>query len=678
MRLSFTLGAPVSARIGGLRGLIATPSPTPVPTPTPTPIPTIPTIPPADWRMPASVATSSGLAGSQSALAAASSGAASKSRPSVSIASGASEWIEWTAGESGDALLSFIPRSATGSFAIALDGAAQPFAKAIPEGTNEDARRQAIRLPVTAGQVLRLSVTATGGACAIEPLLHLVPATGPWDAHLIFGPSLLQTGYQSSAMENAILAAFPARDPVCFNYARTSYTAAQLAAISDEAVVHFGTAARYAWCGGLVVNDTGNDAPSAAEIASLTASLTTIFDNLAGAGLSVGMGSTRYLAYSGTGAPGDQSTGSRAYDSAVVTPFIQSRSPALMEPATGRPRYDEYLLDLFRRDLHSDYVHGTSAQYALERAEIVKIWHGFLYTGAWGGYVPQIEQRIAGLEAASTDEATALTALTEAGYALLALDAGAPKDSYQTRYDAAEPVAMFSEAKRLIAIAELSTAPADKVIAQNALDGADVAGFAGATAPDTLAAQQARIDAIASAAFDQIIQVAVGDANPGASGPGWNAFAPAQTTTPVAGQALIDATGAATAVQLVLEYVVSPSNSSGGNATGSQISEIPDPRLRTRIVTSNGNGVQTRLTGLDDARVYDLVAAGAGSNQFSRFTKLIVNGVDYATKGESDNLGNPWRVNGIAPVGGAIDIDWLRGAGSTYTYAAPFVLKRRA
>ena len=635
--------------------------------------PAVPKVPPIDWRMPADVTTSGALAAFAPTLNEASATSGARRRPVVTIPDSSTQWIEWTVTDAGEAILSFIPRAATGAYAIGVDGVEQSFAKAIPEGTNEVARRQAIRLTVAAGQVIRLTITTSGGALDIEPLLHRKPDAGPWDALLVFGPSLLQTGYPSSAMESSILAAFPTRDPIVFNYARTSYTAAQLAAISDEAVAHFGDCARYAWVGGILVNGMANDVPGATKIAADTAQLTTIFDNFEGAGLTVGMGTTRYIKYSGTGAPEDQSTGARAYDSAIVSPFIASRIPDLYDFAIQRPRVDEYLLDLFHRDLHSDYIHGSGAQYALERAMIADTFLRRIYTGSWS-YVSQIEARIAMAEADSTDSAKAVASHTEAGYAVRALDPGAPRDAFQARLHAVWPRVLFFDAKRLIAIAALSTAAADKAVAQDALDAADAAGFVDMASPDTVAEQQVRIDAIVGVAFDQIVQVQFGNA---ASTGGWNGVAPGgNISAPGTAYPLVDSMGSASGVSLVVEGVISPTNSTTGPTAGSQIEEFPDPRLQYLVLTSNGGGLNTKFTGLDNGARYDLVAVGTGNNGANRRTALVVAGVNYGDRGENDRLGNPWRVPNLVPVGGEIDVNFVRGTGSGYTYAVGLVLKR--
>ncbi|MCV0383622.1 MAG: hypothetical protein K5799_09200 [Erythrobacter sp.] len=624
--------------------------------------------------MPATVATSQGLSASQPSLASASDAPASKGRPSVTVASGATEWIEWTVRDSGTALLTFIPRSSGHGFAVALDGVAQDFAKAIPAGTGESNRRQAQLLDVMQGQTIRLTVTANGAACTLEPLLHLIPEAGPWDAHLLIGPSLLQDGYQSSAYESSIRAVFPNRDPVAFNYARTGYTIAQIDGIVPQALAHFGQAARYAWCGGLLANDIANDAPDAAKISSRAASMVAIVDKLEAAGLTVGMGSTRYIKYSGDAAPAIQTTGTRLYDLAITFPFIRDRLPQLWQADIARPRYDEYLLSLNSRDLHSDYIHGSSAQYALERIAIAETWHRFLYTGGWS-YTSQIERIVAEAEAGATSEANAAPRYEEGDYAVIGLADGSARDAFRARLDAVYPTVLFHEAKRLIAVAEASKAPADKTTAQEALHAAHASGYNGQTAPNTLADQQVRIDAIVAAAFDQTVQVIFGTSTPSLAN--WNGFALGAIASPTS-YPLVDSQGAASGVSFVVENLPSCSNFTGGPATGSGIAEFPDPILRNSLVTSSGN-MNAKLTGLLPGRVYDIVAIATGNNQYRRRTALVVNGVNRGERDDRHLLDNPWRVANIAAdSNGEIDLDFNRGAGSSYIYPVGFVLKRQA
>ena len=644
-------------------------------TPTPTPTPT-PSVAPTDWRMPASVSTSSGLSGAQSALASAQDTAASKSRPSVNVTDGATEYIEWTVSEAGEALLSFIPRSTTGTFTVTLDGVDQSFVKAIPGGTSEQDRRQAQVMTVTAGQTIRLTVSASGGACAIEPLLHLIPVEGPWDAHLLIGPSTLQDGYKSSQMEASIIAAFATRDPVCFNYARTGYTIAQIDGITDQALVHFGSAARYAWCSDLLANDIANDAPDAAKIASRTASMTSIFDKLEGAGLIVGMGSNRYVKFSGNAVPAIQTTGAKPYDTAITFPFIQSRIPYCWNGSIARPHSDKYLLGLYYRADYADYIHSGTTQYGRERAHDVDSWFRYLYTGSWS-HTAEIERIVALAETASTVEATALTAYTEGDYAVIGLDAGTPKNAYRARLDAIYPTVLFFEAKRLIAIAELSTSPADKATAQAALDAAETAGYIDAASPNTIAEQQARIDAIVAASFDQILRIDFGG---NVESTGWNNIVPTGNITTPTSYPLVDDTGAATDADYTIELFYLTGASDTGFATGSQIEEFPDPRLGRRLVTSNGAGLNGKFTGLVPGRTYDLVAVATGVNSVNRRTGLQVNGT--LIPGDMSDLNlttTPWRVSGIvADANGEIDVDFVRGTGSTYTYPVGLVLKRVA
>ena len=638
-----------------------------------------PTTVPADWRMPATVATSSGLTGSQSALAAAQAAASSKSRPSVTIASGATEYIEWTVQSSGTAILSWLGQSA-GTASVAKNGADQGFAVVAPSGSDIDGvsgiggRRQFWSGTVAVGDVIRLTIAAGAAARTVYPLLHLKPASGPWDAHVVFGASREAYAFGSKLMEDDIIAADATRDPIIFNYAVAGQVVSFVATNAQTAAPIYSGVARYALLGNIIGNNVSGARPyTSGQKSALDASIATITSALSG--YTIGFANTSYRSYYVTapvvtsglgGVPTAQENGSAPYNDAVVHPAIASYAPASYDASLQRARIDDYLAILYNRGSLTDEIHGAEAA---ERALWVATWFTYVRTGNWG--TSQIEQRVAGAEATASTKATALTNYNEAVYAMAALASTSAKTALQARLNAIYPTVLFYEAVRLIDLAAASGTQAAKDTAQTALNAASTAGYSGGTSPNTIAAQQARIDAIVIASYDQIVQVGFG-ATTGVTG--WNRIAPAAATGSIATDLLTSA-GASTGIGL--NVTDAGTGNSANTGLTSAVPEIPTTILAATWAET-GNGITFEITGLTVGRLYTLWLMPSRSTGTASTTQFVVNGTARGAAVANNNNVSDYRVvTDVAPdAGGKITVRAQRGTGS-YVYMTVLRLLRQ-
>ena len=384
------------------------------------------TIPPADWRMPATATTSSGLSGSLSALNTAQAGPASKTRPTVTIGSAATEYVEWTVGETGTALLSFLPDVGLGTITVTKNGVDLGFSPSFPAGSAATSRRQFVRTSVNTGDVLRLTCAANGFARVLAPLLHKIPASGAYDAHLMFGASR-EEAQTSLAVETAIVAAYPARDPVIFNYSLSGANSAELAALVPALVSAYSGSAHFCEIGSIIGNDVSGGRPyDSSELAALNTNGDAILNPIKAA-FRVGFSNTSFRHYTGTVLPTNQSAGSAPYNDAVIHPKILEHAPECYDATYLRARNDEYLAVLYSRaSLASDGVHEA---YAEARANWLSYWFGYVYSGAWP--TAKVVTIVELAEAAKTP-----TAVNEAQYAVDALVSSAGKTALQARINA--------------------------------------------------------------------------------------------------------------------------------------------------------------------------------------------------------------------------------------------------
>lgn len=629
-------------------------------------------VPPGDWRMPAAVAVSSGLSASGAALSAGSATAAAKTRPSFAVASGGTEYVEWTVQEAGTALLSWLGMS-SGTAAVTKNGADLGFAPAFPAGSDADGsngptgRRQFIKVPVIVGDVLRLTLAAGAAARTIYPLLHKIPATGPWDAHLVIGASREDNGMGSKDVEDLVIAMFPTHDPVVFNYAKSGATLDEINTYATTFAPLYAGAAFYAVVGNIIGNVVTANAPyTSSQKAALDATIATLMGKLTG--YTIAMGNTSYRAYAGV-TPQDQSGGSLPYNDNVIHPAIATYAPAYYDNALQRARVDEYLAILYARGSLSDSTHGAGVA---QRENWRDSHFAYVYSGSWTGIKTQTETRVAAAEAVATNKATALTTYNEASYAVSALAATSGKTAYQARLSAIYPTVLFYEAVRLVDVAVTSSASGDKATAQTALNNAAAEGYSGSTAPNTIAAQQARLDAIVVASFDQVVKIGHGGST---AVTGWN-----RTTSIALGVAIANLNndaGAATGIGL--EVTDAPSGVSNNTGMVSAVPEIPDAILANAWADIT-NSMAFKFTGLDPAKTYDLVLMPCRSTATVSSTKYTVQGVVRTPDiPNNNNQSTTLVIAGITPnASGEITVIAARGAGSSYCYHTASILKRRA
>lgn len=646
------------------------------------------TTPPADWRMPATVSTSSGLSGDQAALAAANVDATSKNRPTITLADGASEHIEWTVAEAGDALLSFAFGADldTATFAVSLDGVDQGFAPfiigggnpgVVEGGTGIPIYRQFIRLSVAAGQVIRLTITTSGDSVVFYPLLHKMPASGPADTHLTYGASREQDAWPSIETEEAIIAAFPGRDPVVFCHARGGWRIDELVNIADDARTLYTGVVSYAYCGGsMLTNNVIQNRPyHAGEDALILSSLNTIRDEFAAAGFEVCFSSTAFGDFGGVDREADQDEGSLPYDLNVLFPWISTNYPAVWDSTYQRPRVDAYLLTLKDRGNLADSVHANLVGRANERTLGMETWWNYIYTGSWS-YTPQALLRVQEAEAEAGVEANLHAAWLEATYALAALPSTATKTALQTRVDALAGEALFYDAKVMIGAAESARTQEAIDDAQAALDAAVAAGYVDQASPNTITEQQARLNAVTAPSFDQRINIDFGG-DPADPQSGWNRFTDAGANVKFTD--MVDENDAATGAGL--EFGNAWSGVWTSNELNSAVPDrVPNFALRKSIFTSGINRIVT-ITGLDLLRTYKVSTMAARSSTGNQqLVEVSIGGVTaqpvYAASGNESNLNS---FSGIAPNAfGEIEITITKGDGASNIFFAAIIVEREA
>lgn len=639
-----------------------------------------PTSPPADWRMPATVTTTSGISAAQTALAAAQTSALSKTRPSFTVASGTEKVSYAIAASTTPVLLSWVGAPYNGS-AIDIDGVGQTFTQQFPQGSGADlpgdyagtgttkpGRRQFFLVPPSASaRVIGLSIT---GAATVYPLLHQLPASGPWDAHVSLGASREDQGMPSRYMEDAIIALFPTRDPVVFAWGKSSANADDIAAYATQIASIYAGVAKFATVGAVITNSWSLPYTSG-QGATLGPKQAAIRNTLSAAGISPGVGTISYRSTNST-TPAAQDNGSKPYNDNIVIPDVAANLTAQYDGTFLRPRIDEYLLTLFYRGLLSDDRHGSSGQYDQVSAYWADQWYRFIYTGAWG--VSMIEQIVAAAEAGATTKATALTKYNEAAYARDALAASSGKTSVSARLAAIYPTVMFYEAVRVIDAAVAAPSTPSKAAAQAALDAAVTAGYSGGTAPNTVTAQQARIDAIVLVTYTKIAQVGLGSTT---AVTGWNRT---NSTTAVASGVIADLltqAGASTGWALNVTNAGTMSTNNANSAQVSAMAEFPSAIL-TGAAPDSSNQLEVTVSGLDNAKTYDVLATSTRTGVASRNGKLTLNGVNLGEFDVANNVTNQWTASNVAPVGGVITFNFARGTGASTCYGTALIVKERA
>lgn len=634
--------------------------------------------PPMDWRMAATVAVSSGISDSQSALAAGQASKASKSRPSFTVASSGTEYIEYTVSESGQALLSWLGQN-SGTATVTLNGVDQSFSPRFPTGGSVSGsaammtaggRRQFMKLTVQANDVIRLTIAAGASTRTVLPLLHRIPETGPWEAYVIFGASRESDGLTCKLIEDDVIADDATRDPVVFSHALSGADLADIVPLVDEAAPLYVGVAPYSILGNVLGNTITAQRPyDASEATAINANLAAIAADLAS--FTVLPCSTSYRQYPGAPAvtPSDQSGGSLVYNDNVLFPAIASNFPGMYDAALARPRIDSYLAILrARASLNADGIHDA---YPQERAEWVRTAFKRVKNGSWAGISSQAEVRVSAAEANSTVKANALTEYTEATYTMLALAASGEKAALQARLDVIYPTALFYEAVRLIDAAEITLSQSDKDIAQTALNAASAAGYAGATSPNTIAAQQARIDAIVVISFDQTIKIGFGSATAVST---WNRTNSISTTGVIIADLLNDA-GASTGVGLNVTTAASINSTNSGLT--SAVSDVPSAIL-TNTWTLAGN-IAYKLTGLDPAKTYDvlLMASRSGASD-GRLVTYSINGVTQSPVIDPmGNVNNFVLATNVSPNGSG-EISVVATRTGSFGHHTAMIVKRRA
>jgi hypothetical protein len=635
--------------------------------------------PPAmDWRMPATVTTSAGLSAYGAALTASQAAVDSKTRPSFVVLAGNTDYVEWEVEEDGIALLSWLGQS--GTVTITKNTVDQSYAEVFPSGSStfgdqaSGGRRQFMRMTVVDGDLIRMTVVAGAADRTLWPLLHNIPASGAYDSHIVFGASREADGLMSKVIEDIVIAADATRDPLVFNYAKSGASFGSGGLDSIEALIEtaapiYSPVAHYCILGSIIGGNVSALRPyDSTDKTTLDPLLQGAIDDLSD--FVIGWANTSYRAYlSPDVTPTNQADGSLPFNDNIIHPLIAANVPDCYDSALGRSRIDEYLTVLYNRASLTDQVHGA---YPSVRDLWAATWFVRVKNGSWAGITSQAETRVAAAEAAATTKATALSAYNEATYAMTALATSTAKTAFEARLAAIYPTVLFYEAVRLIDAAESSATSEAKATAQTALDAAETAGYVDAADPNNIAFQQARIDAIVVASFDQIIKVGFGSTT---AVTGWNRTNSLSTGTAIAD--MNDDGGSATGVGL--DITNAATNNSVNSGLVSEFDDIPDAiLLSTWTDTSNSMGLT--ITGLDPLKLYDISVTASRSSGIVSSTRFSLNGVELTPDISAGmNVSVIAAGTDVAPDGsGEITVLAARAPGSSYAYFTAMVIKRKA
>lgn len=400
--------------------------------------------PPADWRMPASAATLDGV--SNASLLSAQATAGAKSRPGVALTATASTIIIYqVAAHTEPLILSWVSSLASGqTFTVetAPDGVTWTnlsYVKPVPTGFTANNRRLADLIPAGGAKHIRLTIANSGAADTIYPLLHKLPATGPWDAHLLVGASreeeLMGTTMTSGFFpwETAVVSAYSTRDPLIFSWAMFGATGGEITSSATvTGIPAYAGICYYGYVGSFIGNNITADRPfDESERAALEGYYNSLGAAFTSAGISPCFANISYRNYS-TGTPTpptSQAGGSLEYNLELVHARIAALSPSWYDSSIGRPRIDEYLAVLFDRGNLEDAQHGSPTGDANMRVHKVQNYFRKIYDGTFPA--SQIEQRVATYELTPT-----VANQNEANYANAGLAVGAVRSAFQARINA--------------------------------------------------------------------------------------------------------------------------------------------------------------------------------------------------------------------------------------------------
>lgn len=291
--------------------------------------------------------------------------------------------------------------------------------------------RQIAMVPAGAASWVRLTLTHTASANVFYPAVYQRPTSGLSNVWLGVGASLEGYGMWSKDMEDAMVAAYPAQDPVFLRYAVGGTTVSTIKnSPAEVAATHWANLFSYVIVGNAIGNDITNNQPISGTSQTTINTIRTNYDTLLNGfpGKIVFPVRTTYRAYSGV-SPTAQAGGSLPFNQQIVDPSVAANQSSAYDSALAIPRVDLYSTALLNRgSLNSgDPVHYST--YVWYQAELVRTAVRFAYTGAWP--VSFIETQVA------KAESTTLAAdINEAQYSINSLGTSSAKSALQARLSA--------------------------------------------------------------------------------------------------------------------------------------------------------------------------------------------------------------------------------------------------
>ena len=592
-----------------------------------------------DWRAPMTMATSAGLSGSLAALTAAQATSASKSRPSFTITGVATEYVEATAIIAGTYLVSWLGELSTSTTTITKNAVSVPYAQQFPSGTSlasvtgTGGRRQVVSVVCVPGDVIRFTSAGTVTR-TIYLLIHKKPTSGSMDSYGIIGASRETDGVGCKLLEDAIIADDATRDPLVFNWAASGASFTTVASLVPAFTSTYDGVISYAYLGNLMGGYiTPNHPYSSAQDTAINTEWTNVVNGINNKfTMIVSNHSFRNYGIDGTNLPAtpptSQTGGSKGYNDAHVNPRVLSLSPNFYNSTTGTSYHDIYSDKIRYRFTLIDGIHGS---YASDRTEMVRGPFKFTKTGSWASFVTIPESMVTTAETNATNKALSYNTFIEAQYVVDGMATSADKTSKLARLAAIKASAYFYDAVRQIDLFVASQYQPDKDAAQAQLTLASSYGWVG-TSPNTIADQQARINAVSVITMAQICHLALGTSS---AITGFNV-----STSITNGVVFANLTNTASAASgISFTWTDAPNiASSASQAIPSAFSYIPNTALLFTDTDTNDTIVGT--FGVNPLKTYQVFALPSRGAEVAYNCEYLINGVLQPGVFNAANNGN--------------------------------------
>ncbi|UYY60089.1 hypothetical protein [Sphingomonas sp. S2-65] len=554
-----------------------------------------------------------------------------------------------------------------GAAKVDVDGVDQGFVEKFPSpgnaqsadyvgtGTAKKGRRQLVAIPPSASaRTIGLTVTGGVGGSAVYAQLNKAPANGPLDTWAILGASREDIYGASRFVEDLVSSAFPGRDPLVFDWGKSSAGLPALQSYAAQIVAAYGGLLSHALIGNCITNSWTLPYASDPGLAAIEAGQRAIINTFKVAGYRTFASNITFRTTSGN-TPEAQGIG-HPYNVGIIELVTAELLSECYDADLGRSRWDAELVTQRWRAALQDDRHPTETLSNIEVAYLADQVFRRVYTGAWG--TPYAEQLVAVAEAS-----LGLDDYAEAANALRALKASPAKSALNARVVAVYPAAMRATALAKVQLAEASPTQQSVADANSAIDAAEAAG----AAVSDLRARVAQLVISASKTIKIGLGFGISSSELAA---GWNQVnggGAAGTVT----NGLLDDQGGATDVTLT---VSNAGTSRYGGQTPSNVSQVPS------AILANGQGDSAGTLGFKlggpswIGKKVDFLFMGSRAGTTGRTTRFILDGKvvgfnagEHVTGGNTGDFTTATKFEPDA--NGYVNILASRGTGNTsYTH----------